>query len=112
MINFKNACINLYNFFWFCLEHYEWLDFRFFAPKCHGYSISGQSYEYFLHLAQLDFPMSLHWPLLYYYVPNSNVIATKTEIMTTMMSVAYQDGHSGGLYLYESYPVITTLVRK
>ena len=34
------------------------VDFRifwdFFGPKYHGYSISSHSYEFFLHLAQLD----------------------------------------------------------
>ena len=32
----------------------QWISKKNLAPKYHGYSISGQSYEFYLHLAKLD----------------------------------------------------------
>ena len=58
MVNFKDAFVNLYIFFGFVLNiinGWEAVYFRIvLAPKYHGYSISGQRYEFYLHLAQLD----------------------------------------------------------
>ena len=71
----KKDFINLYkSFFWFVLNIiHGWgaADFRIgLAPKYHGYSISTKSYEFCLHLAQLDFRLSHNINNLYIVLKN------------------------------------------
>ena len=59
MVNCYDYFTNLYNrffcFVWKIMHGWGAMDFRIcLAPKYHGYLISAQNYEFYLHLAQLD----------------------------------------------------------